>query len=85
MPDIEGVFLQATRSGFRVRIEGREDWKIYCNEAARIKNGQDELSRKIKPYDRIRLVGISYNASKANKPISHCLAESAVILGSSKE
>ena len=84
MPDIEGVYMQYTRSGFRVRAEGREDWKTYCNEAARIKTDKDEFSRKIKPYDRVLLVGVTYDPSKANKVISHCIAERAIIIGSSK-
>ncbi len=82
MPNIEGEYLQYIRSGFRVRVEGREDWKIYCNEAARIKDGQDEFARKIKPKDRVRFVGITYDAKNANQVKSHCVAESAIILES---
>ncbi|MGH1456972.1 MAG: hypothetical protein ACRBDI_09345 [Alphaproteobacteria bacterium] len=82
MPDIEGMYLQTTRSGFRVRVEGREEWKTYCNEAARVENGGDEFSRTVKPYDRIRISGITYDPNKANKPVSRCMAKSITILGS---
>lgn len=83
MPDIEGVYLSANRNGFIVRAEDNEDWKIYCNEAARIRNGQKELSRTVKAYDRIRLIGITYDPNKANARVTHCIAESALILGPS--
>ena len=85
MPDIEGVYLQTTKSGFRVRAEGREDWKTYCNEAARIKNGKDHLSHNIKPKDRVRITGITYDPNKANKVVSRCTAKSILIIGSSNK
>lgn len=85
MPDIEGMYLQTTRSGFRVRAEGREKWKTYCNEAARIENGGDEFSRTVKPYDQVRISGITYDPNKANKPVSRCMAKSITILGSKKK
>ncbi len=80
MSDIEGVYLQTTKSGFRVR--GCEDWKTYCNQVTRLKNNKGGFSRKIKSNDHVHLVGITYDASKANKVVSHCIAENAVILDS---
>lgn len=84
MSDIEGVYVDANRSGFVVRAEGREDWKIYCNEAARIKKGHDEFARTVKNQDRVRFVGIRYDSNKAKMQVTHCVANSATILGSSQ-
>lgn len=80
MADIEGVYLQTTRSGFRVRAEGRKGWQTYCNEAARLVTQSDEFSRTVKAYDRVRLTGISYNPDRAKAPVTRCMAKSAVIL-----
>ena len=85
MADIEGVYLQTTRSGFRVRAEGRKDWKTYCNEAARPHNDSKNFARTVKPYDRVRFTGISYQPSRANDPVTRCRAKKAVILGSSQQ
>ena len=84
MSDIEGVYLDANRSGFVVRAEGREDWKIYCNEVARLKKGHDEFARTVKNKDRVRFVGIRYNSNKAKMRVTHCVADSATILGSNQ-
>lgn len=84
MADIEGVYLQATRSGFRVRAEGRKDWKTYCNEAARPLSDSKKFARTVKPYDRVRFTGISYQPSRAKDPVTHCRAKNAVILGPSQ-
>lgn len=81
MADIEGVYLQAGRSGFRVRAEGRKDWLTYCNEAARLIKDDGKFARTVKAYDRVRFTGISYHPGQANDRITHCTANSAVILG----
>jgi hypothetical protein len=81
MGDMEGVYLQTTRSGFRVRIEGDKAWQTYCNEAARLETGSDEFSRTVKAYDRVRLIGITYDPTRAKDPVTRCMAKSAVILG----
>lgn len=80
MPDIEGTYLQYTRSGIRVRVTGREDWKTYCNEAARIEHDREGFARKVKAGVRVRLTGITYDARYANKAITRCVAEGAIIL-----
>ena len=81
MADIEGIYLQGRRSGYRVRAEGRDDWLKYCNEAARLETGSDEFSRAVKPYDRVRFVGITYDPALAGKPSTRCMAKRAIILG----
>lgn len=81
MADIEGTFLQSNRSGYRVRVEGREDWQTYCNEAARLETGDDEFARTVKAYDRVRFTAISYDPTRVNTAITRCIAKSAVILG----
>lgn len=83
MADIEGIFLQANRSGYRVRVEGRKDWQTYCNEAARLETGSEEFARTVKARDRVRFTGISYDPDRASTPTTRCMAKSAVILGAS--
>lgn len=81
MPDIEGIYLQAMQGRLRVRAEDRDDWNKICRESARVKDPNYELARQLKSYDRIRLIGITYDTSKVGNGLrSPCFAERGIIL-----
>lgn len=85
MPDVEGVFVGAIRSRFRVKAEGRNDWATTCLSSARIENYRSEFLKSLKTNDRVRLIGITYDPNRIGKgPLSHCTAKSGMILGSNQ-
>lgn len=84
IPDVTGVYLKRTRSGFHVVAEGREDWKSQCNETINLAKGQAEFLRTVKPNDRVQFSGITYGSRKtlSNTKAMRCWAQGYTILGS---
>lgn len=80
LADIEGVYVQTIRGVVRVRAEDRTDWQTYCNEKASLMTGGNKFLQTVKANDRVRLIGISYEPSRANGRVKACIAKSAVIL-----